>query len=149
MLIVCDSSGLIALHAIGRLDCLHRFFGDLVVPAAVARDIRSFVLPQWIRIVPVSSSRILLDARLGAGETEAIQLAVELSAQWILVDDADARVAADRYGLRVIGIVGVLLNAKKSGMLSSLRNEMDKLIAASFHISPRLYRTMIAKSGEV
>ena len=74
---------------------------------------------------------------------------MELSAQWILVDDADARVAADRYGLRVIGIVGVLLNAKKSGMLSSLRNEMDKLIAASFHISPRLYRTMIAKSGEV
>ena len=59
------------------------------------------------------------------------------------------RVAADRRGVFVIGVLGVLLTAKKAGILGSIRGDLDRLRQTSFHVSSRLYREILVRAGEL
>lgn len=88
---VSDSSPLIALEAIGRLDLLRAKFGRISIPPAVEREVRRFPLPPWVEAVrfPLTSDAGAEPSALGPGETEAIQLARALSAQWLLTFKPD------------------------------------------------------------
>ncbi len=151
MSIVSDSSPLIALHAIERLDLLHEVYPSLVIPEAVAREIRRFPLPSWIEVCPLPNNPPQLEgmiASLGQGEIAAIQLAIVRSAQRVIVDDWDARSEAIRRGLKVAGTCGFLLAAKKLGLIPSLARELDKLLATTFRLSPRVYRELLVLAEE-
>src|SRR6202022_3142479 len=98
---------------------------------AVAREIAPSiaVLPIWLRtqapnVLPPAP---LLRRRLGAGESEALALAIELKADWIILDDLPARRSAQATGLNVIGTLGTLVTAKRTGLLTSIRPELDGL----------------------
>jgi predicted nucleic acid-binding protein len=99
--------------------------------------------------VPVGS---LLDLRsrrrLGDGEREAIALALELRADGILLDDRPARRLAEAGGLHVIGTLGVLLEAKRTSRLQSIRSELDRLLQTSFFLSQQLYDELLRMAGE-
>jgi predicted nucleic acid-binding protein len=91
----------------------------------------------------------LLSTGLDRGEAEAIALAVELPADWILLDETDGRSAASRAGLRVTGILGVLLRAKQRGEISLLKPELTALrTQARFFISTRLENEVLQMAGE-
>ena len=77
---VSDSSPLIALNSIGRLNLLPKLFSGIVAPPAVATEIKSFQLPEWVDVIPVPSDleQIMAVKGLGPGETEAIRLALHL-----------------------------------------------------------------------
>ena len=116
MAVVSNSSPLIALARIQRLDLLPAIFESVLIPPAVAREIAPSipVLPTWLRIqapkvLPPAS---LLRRRLGDGEWEALALAIELKADWIILDDLPARRSAEATGLNVIGTLGTLVAAK-------------------------------------
>jgi predicted nucleic acid-binding protein len=105
--VVSNSSALIALARIQRLDLLPAIFESVLIPPAVAREIAPSIpiLPTWVRIqapslLPPAS---LLRRRLGDGEWEALALAIELRADWIILDDLPARRSAEAAGLNVIG----------------------------------------------
>ena len=85
---VCNSSCLIVLDAIGRLDLLQQLLGTITIPAAVVVEFGS-PLPGWISVEPVRNSATVksLELQLGPGESEAIALAGELSADRIILDD--------------------------------------------------------------
>lgn len=161
---ISDSSTLIALTAIGRLALLRQFYSVVTIPMAVWRDVveqgrgRAGALEVeqarqdgWIEVTPVTVGPLvqLLKRDLGEGEAEVIALAIEHSAQIVLLDESDGRRVADSYGLRKTGVIGLLLRAKPEGQITALKAELDKLRAqAGFHLEDRLYRRALAAVGE-
>jgi predicted nucleic acid-binding protein len=153
VVVVSNSSPLIALARIQRLDLLPALFQSILIPPAAAREIEPSipVLPDWLSMrspsaVPPSP---LWRPRLGAGEREALALATELKADWIILDDLPARHSAEATGVNVIGTLGTLLTAKQAGLLPSIRPELDALVRTSFFLSPLLYDKLLREAGEI
>jgi predicted nucleic acid-binding protein len=150
--VISNSSPLIALVRIERLELIPSILGSIVIPLAVAQEIRPSipVLPDWVELkVPAG---LLLDLRsrrrLGDGECEAIALAIELRADAILLDDRPARRLAEAGGLHVIGTLGLLLEAKRTSRIQSIRTELDRLLQTSFFLSQQLYDELLRMAGE-
>jgi len=152
VVVVSNSSPLIALARIQRLDLLPTIFQSILIPPAVAREIAPSIsiLPIWLRIqAPTSTpSASLRRRRLGDGEWEALALAIELNADWIILDDLAARRSAEATGLKVIGTLGTLVTAKRTGLVESIRPELDGLRATSFFLGPQLYDELLRAAGE-
>ena len=92
----------------------------------------------------------LLKTELEAGETEAIALAHQVDADTVLLDERDARRAASQLNLSVLGTVGILIWARRTGRITSLRWALDALQAqAQFRISRRLYMRALGEAGEL
>jgi len=151
MIVVADASPLIALARIGRLDLLVAVFGQLLVPDAVWREVveaggykpgkTDVADADWIERRSVSDSALvnLLRHDLGAGEAEAIVLAREANADFILMDERLGRSAAHSLGLKVVGLVGVLIEARDRGLITNANEIMDQLHRqAGFWISAEL-----------
>jgi len=148
---VSNSSPLIALEKIGRLDLLQQLFSAVIIPPAVARETAPTVkLPSWIK---VDRLRWRPDPRtirpsLGPGEIEAISLSLELRPGRVILDDDPARRLASSLGLQVTGTLGIILAAKRRGLLPNLKNEMDSLLATGFFIGAELYKELLRLAGE-
>lgn len=105
---VSDTSPFIALNSTGRLGLLPQLFDTITVPAAVAAELKSVLLPDWVRVVSIPVVSIpqgaiphVKDARLGRGETEAIHLALHLrpdSSCWTTARAAGRHSVWDSYG---------------------------------------------------
>lgn len=145
---VSDASPLIALDQIGRLDLLPALFTAVVIPPAVADEaFGSEAVPSWLRVVS-PTGRLTGSARLGRGEQQAIALALEASAAWIVLDDLAARRLAAREGLRVIGTVGLLLAGKRRGHVNLVRPFLDALDARGFRLSSTIRVAALQAAGE-
>jgi predicted nucleic acid-binding protein len=152
VVVVSNSSPLIALAGIQRLDLLPAIFESVLIPPAVAREISPSIpaLMPWLRIQAPSvlPPGPLLRRRLGAGEREALALAIELGADWIILDDLPARRSAEAAGLNVIGTLGMLVAAKRAFLLQAIRPELDALVRTSFFLSPQLYDELLRLADE-
>jgi predicted nucleic acid-binding protein len=149
--VVADASPLIALEQIGHVSLLQALFKALVVPPAVAREIAPSVPRQsWIveRQPTQPLAPQVLRARLGGGESEAISLALEQRAERVLVDEKAARHLAQALGLNVIGTLGVLVAAKRKGMIPTVRPLVEALLEKNFWISPQLVERALSDIGE-
>ncbi|MBW3571508.1 MAG: DUF3368 domain-containing protein [Gemmatimonadetes bacterium] len=159
MIVISDSSSLIAVAAVGHLEVLRGLYGEVVVPHAVwtevtardrpgAADIR---IATWIRVASVRNRALISDLpqRVGAGEGEAMVLAQELSADLLLIDERKARKTALQLGLPVTGIIGVLLEAKKAGLISAIKPILDQMEAVvAFRLKRSLYNAAVRAAGE-
>lgn len=139
MSVVSNSSPLIALAQIQRLNLVSAILQSVLIPPAVAREIAPSipVLPQWatVRAPPEPSSVLTSPRRLGDGEREAIALAMEVGAGAIVLDDRAARRVAEAAGRNVIGTLGLLLEAKRKGVVAfdirqAERPDVDEIAAA-------------------
>lgn len=156
MIVVCDTSPLTNLAAIGRFDLLQRCFGTLYIADAVwdelhAGDARhpgrtEVETESWIRRRSVENRPLVQALRrdLDAGESETIALAIELNAAVALIDEREARRAAARFGIRVLGVLGILLDAKARGYIGRIRPSLDALRNdAGFYLSADLYHRVL------
>ncbi len=158
--VICNSTPLIHLSKSGRLYLLKEFFAEVLIPKEVlgesvensggspdAKEIESatWIHPVEIQDLDLKKALMLL---LDEGESAAIVLALEQKASLIIVDDYDARVVAREYGLKVTGTIGLLLRAKYTGKISSLRNELDGLKESGFWLSEELYQRALKEAGE-
>jgi predicted nucleic acid-binding protein len=91
----------------------------------------------------------LLESRLGDGEVEAIQLARQVSADWLLLDDLDARRWALARNLPVVGAVGVLVRARANGLVPAVRPLLDALIRNRNFFGESLYEGALRSVGEI
>jgi predicted nucleic acid-binding protein len=147
--VVSDSSPLIALERIGRLDLLRGVFERLLVPPAVAQEVGG-PLPSWIvehDLARPLDQRVAA-ARLDPGEREAIALSLERGAQLVVLDDLRARRLAHGLGLTVIGTVGVLVSAKRLSLLPDVRPVLTALRGAGFRLGPELIGRALRDAGE-
>ena len=148
--VVSNSSPLIALEQIGNLNLLQKLFATVLIPPAVTRETTSVVLPSWITEGPLTQpiGPQILHASLGPGESEAISLALEVRARWVILDDRPARRLAAALNLPVIGTLGVLLASKRRGFLLAVRPCIDALVNHGFRVAPDLYERVLSDAGE-
>lgn len=153
MIVVSDTSPITALLTIQQIDLLARLYGEVKIPPAVAEELLAYhtKIPEFIQTIPVAASPLLdrLKSRLDRGEAEAIVLAKELHADLLLIDESLGREAARHEHLPIIGLMGVLLIAKKKGLIVSLRDLIDRLeIEAGFYLSRPVKEKVLAAAGE-
>jgi uncharacterized protein len=149
--VISKASPLIALEQIGHLDLLKGLFSAVLIPPAVVREVAPTVtLPTWVSehalTQPIGPQ--ILRTALGPGESEAISLALEINAQWVILDERPARRFAQALGLPIIGTLGILLASKRRGLLPAVRPCLDALVNFGFHISPGLYDLVLADAGD-
>lgn len=161
MIVVSDTSPITNLASVGHLELLQQLYGQIVIPPAVYRELTTAgeTIPgykevqtfDWIAVQPVNDSEFvvsLLD-QLDEGEAEAIALAVEQQADWLLIDEELGRQFAETYQIRFTGILGVLIEAKHRGLIPQVKVVLDDLITnAEFWVSERLYRHVLQTVGE-
>lgn len=158
MIVVSDTSAISNLLIIGRIDLLRQLYRRVVIPETVADELRVIATHRtalgeldWIETVELRDKALytLLIETLDKGEAEAIGLSVELSADLLLIDERDGRAAASNLGIDIIGIAGVLVEAKRVGLLQLVKPELEKLATdAGFWISPGLVAEVLSSVGE-
>ncbi len=158
--VVANSGPLIHLSQIRRFYLLREFFKEILIPPAVYCEVvvegrgrpgsREVKEASWIRVVEIRDKRLknILQLVLDKGEAEAIVLALEVNADLVLLDDREARLQAKRLGLHVTGTLGILLRAKRLGLIESLKEELNKLKKAGFRISKNLEEEILKEAGE-
>jgi len=150
--VVADASVLIALAQIDRLSLLEQLFGEVLIPAAVAREISPGLsgLPPWVRAHALDEppDPRVAAASLDTGETEAITLALVVKAERIILDDLPARRLALAVGLSVVGTAGVLFAAKQKGLLPAVAPALDALRARGFWLRQDVYEEILEAAGE-
>lgn len=116
-----------------------------------ARAVSDAISAGWLlrQSVPESPLLILLRQSLDDGEAEAIALALANAPCLILLDEATARGAAGRLGLEVTGTLGLLLRAKRTGLVSRVRPLLEQLAAiGDYHIAADLVASVLKSEGE-
>jgi len=148
--VVADTSPLVALHQISLLRILPALFGVVLIPPAVAREAMSVNFESWMEIRPLQQTipAKVRRAEIGLGETEAISLALEVQASRLILDDLQARRLATSLDLSIIGTTGLLLAAKRKGLIGTVREPMDGLLARGFRLHPDVYRGALISAGE-
>lgn len=150
--VVSNASPLIAFQQLGQLGLLGSLFGTVLASPAVMREARSVIeRPAWLveRSLAQPLPAAIRRAGLGAGESEALALALELRADRVLLDELAGRNLAQRLGLPVIGSVGVLLAAKRRGLIPKVREPLDALRKGGFRMDDELYELALGKAGEL
>jgi predicted nucleic acid-binding protein len=133
--------------------------GEVVVPPAVVNELAAgrqagFQLPAvesfgWITVrTPRSAAAQRLAADLGPGETEVLMLALETPGAVAVLDDGLGRRVAEGIGVRFTGTLGILLAAKRSGRILSVRPILEQLQGLGFRVSPRTRDVVLKRAGE-
>lgn len=157
---VSNSGPLIALAGVGRLDLFKLVYGSLVVPPAVCQEVaetggervgaRFLTDAPWIkRTALVHPADPFLVAELGAGEAEAIAMAVQRPGSLVLLDERKARrIAEIAYGLRVRGTLGTLVEAKMMGVLAEVRPLLVAMQRNGYYLADELVNRVCRAVGE-
>jgi predicted nucleic acid-binding protein len=161
MIVVSDTSILINLAWLGELELLQRLYGKIYIPPAVWHEVvengggkpgsPEIKSADWITVQSVINQELTKALRqdLDAGESEAIALALEMSADLILMDERLGRATAQYFGLKYIGLLGVLIVAKKKNLIPEIRPRMDRLRnEIGFYLSDALYNRVLHDSNE-
>jgi predicted nucleic acid-binding protein len=163
MAVVSNTSPILNLAIIGRLNFLRHQFQEVLIPPAVlselkpnsafpgAPDVRQALEAGWINVSKLQDDRLsrVLALELDLGEAEAIAFALELGVAQILLDERDGRARAKALKLQPIGVIGVLLRAKRDGNLDSVESAMQALRRdAGFFISDDLLAIALRDAGE-
>lgn len=154
MTIISDTTPIISLIKINRLDLLEKLFEEVLIPEAVYRELTTNALfENEAKIVKTSSflktssvqnrkSLQLLQAVSGLddGESEAIILADELKSDVLIMDERKGRKVAEKLGIKITGTVGVLLQSYSENMISSdeIKTYLDQLKNSNIRLSESL-----------
>ena len=150
--VIADASPLIALQQIGQISLIEQLFERILIPSAVVREISPSLpnLPAWIttRDLTQPIEPEILRASLGAGESETLTLALHVGAHLVILDERPARKLARVLGLSVVGTAGILLAAKRAGLIPRVRPLLDALIEKGFRVSSALRDKILADAAE-
>ena len=157
MLVVADSSALIALATCDSLEVLLAVYDDAKVPPAVYEEVVNPNKPQAAALEKFLSGRVVeVDTRhwvlaaggLGRGEIEAMALYKQLSADVLLIDDRRARMIAEHNHINCVGTLGVLLFAKQKGEIRDVAPYIEKLRLSPLHYGDELLDKVLKLAGE-
>jgi hypothetical protein len=159
--IVSNTSPISNLAKVGQLNLIPQLYGTILIPTAVYEElldeqagetvITAVQSAVWLETQSVQNQELVseLRNRVNVGEAEAIVLAIEANATRLLIDERLGRKAATNFGLKITGLLGILLIAKRQGLIMSVKPLMDDLVAkANFRISSQLYLEVLNAANE-
>jgi hypothetical protein len=158
--VVCNTSPLILLAKIDRLGLLFRLYDEVAIPVSVLGEIRARSTEETTAIEALVKNQVLqlqrgspevlesVPADLGAGEREAIALAIETEADIVVLDDRAGRRVARERDLSVTGTIGILIEARARHMIPSVRRELDRLVEAGMWINEAFYHRILQEFDE-
>ena len=161
MIIVTNSTPIIAFSRINQMELLQAIIEKLLIPPEVANELseygkakrKSLDLNQykWIKVQEVQDrSKVeLLLPSLDRGEAEVIELAIESKADLILIDELTGRKVAESFDLNVIGSAGILIKAKEIGKIQAVKPYIDEMIDKGIRYSERFYKSLLHQIGEL
>jgi predicted nucleic acid-binding protein len=157
---VSNTSPLIAFSRIERLDLLRSVMPRILIPRGVLRElqdgarrgepiIEALRQSDWLELRQVDDSPLLrsLSADLGAGEAEALALALELGTT-VILDDRPGRAAAERLQLAYVGTLGITREAKRMGVITAVLPVIKALRAVGIHYKEALIERVLREEGE-
>jgi predicted nucleic acid-binding protein len=158
--VICNTSPVQYLHQLDLLHILPALAGRVVIPSAVELELAvgresGVNLPDisaldWVTIRrPASTRAVPLVSDLGPGETEVLMLALESPGALVILDDALARRVADFLKLQMRGTLGLLLDAKRAGLVPSIAPLLDQLRALRFRLSAHTRAAVLIQAGEI
>jgi len=158
MIVVSDTTAITNLWQIQRLEILQSLYEEIIIPKAVWEELSEIseqsaylVQQDWIVIQEPQDAHLIvsLSAELDIGEAQAIALSVELEADFLIIDERAGRNKAKSLNIKIIGLLGILLEAKKQGILLTVKDILEELEdKTSFFINPKLYQEVLRLAGE-
>ena len=157
MIVVSDTSTITNLYQVDRLDLLRSLYGTIIIPPAVRRELyriegqeKGIEKSGWIQTeYPKNQSLITeLLEELDLGESEAIALAIEMKADYLIIDEYKGRAIADKKGVKIVGLLGVLIAAKRIGHLQAVKPLIEKIQINGFRLNRSLIDKVLNALGE-
>ena len=160
MIIISDTSPVVALQHLKLLYLLEQLFYQVIIPEAVHKELienkivddNFFNTTSFIQIKTVINKGFVSELKefLDDGESEAIALSVELKPEFLLIDEAYGRDIAKRYNIQTKGVLGILVLAKEKGYISQIKILIDILrVEIKFRVSDDLYFKILKQVNEL
>lgn len=148
-IIISDTSCLIILTKIGALDLLHQLYKTVTITNDILMEYGE-QLPDWIEVQQTNDPyrQQLLEMQIDKGEASAIALALEGEDNILILDDWKARKWAERLGLSVTGTLGVIIKARNTGLIASIKPYLYKIRDTNFRISEELEQIALKEANE-
>ena len=148
-IIISDTTCLIILNKIGELDLLRQLYTTVTISQEILLEYGE-QLPDWIEVQQAKDQyrQQLLEMQIDKGEASAIALALETTDSTVILDDWKARKLAERLGLTVTGTLGVIIRAKNTGLIPSIKPYLEKIRETNFRISEELEQIALKEANE-
>jgi predicted nucleic acid-binding protein len=159
--VVVNTTPLIALSHVGRLDILKEMYGEILIPNAVYRELSAKAESvckiavdsslDWILVKEIKNqmAKSMYKSQLHEGEVEVMILAKEINADVVIIDDANAKKHAKYLELPVTGTLGVLVKAKQKGYVDELKPLLLRMVENGIYISQGLIEVCLKQAGEM
>ena len=158
MIVVSNSTPIISLASINKIDLLEKLFGCIYIPMAVYGEIKAKenygyyeIKKDFFKVRDISDDacKNLLLKDLDEGETETIILALEMKAKFVLIDERLAYKIAKSLDLTSIGTLAILIEAKKKGLIEKLRPLIEEMVDKGRWYSKNVVREVLRSVGEI
>ena len=158
MKVVSNTTPIISLASIGKIDILSELFTNIIIPSAVYSELKAKKRYGYneadLNFIKVRSiegniySSLLLN-KLDLGEAETIILAKDIKADIVLIDENIAFKIAKDSGLKPIRTLSILLLAKEQGLIDMCKPLLDEMVQKGRWYSQRVYTLFLQKAGEI
>lgn len=162
MIVVSDTSAISGLLQIGQLKILSQVYSNVLIPQAVFNellalekkrnmDIATLTESSHISVEQVKDQQLVneLCKKLDKGESEAIALAIQIKTDFLLIDELEGRAIAKQHGLQIIGLLGVLVEAKRLNFIAAVKPLINDLrVKVGFRVNDTLQETILKMVNE-
>ena len=159
--VVVNTTPLIALSHVGRLNILKELYGEIIIPEAVYKELSAKEdsicknaverSRDWVRVDSIKNqmAKTMYKTQLHDGEVEVMILAKEIAADVVIIDDANDKKHAKYLELPVTGTLGVLIKARKEGYVDELKPILHRMVEEGIYISQNLIELCLKQAGEI
>jgi len=156
--VIINNTPLVALFNLNQFQLLRDLYGEVWLPEAVQQEflatdyvarLAMLTKSPWLKVIPIRNPQTIQTyPDLDMGEAEVLVLADEHTARLVIIDERKGRSLARQQGYLVTGTLGVLLLAKKHGLISVIRPLIEQLQAQGLYLAPALIQQVLVLAGE-
>jgi len=148
-IVIADTSCFIVLQKVNQLDLLRLLYNAVITTPEIAEEYK-LELPPWVSIKSASDQHFIqqLQLRLDVGEASAIALALEIKDCTLVLDDLKARKEAEHLKLDFTGTLGLIVKAKRSGLIKSAKEISDQMKKFGIRVSEEVLTDILKQAGE-